>query len=317
MEPIASPAQIAHVHLLLNHVPTFGTVLGIGLLLLAFSRRSDDLKKVGLEVFFVVALATLPAYLSGVAAQEPLRELDDVSRTAIAAHQDAALWAFLLMQVTGALAWLGLWQFRRRTQLPRRAVAVVLALALVTLAAMTRTALIAGGIRHPEVLAGGEAAVPAAAAQLTSGIAAFIQRHSWVWPAAESLHFIGMSLVFGVLLVVNLRVLGFMRRMSFAAAHYLLPWGILGFAVNLVTGMLFFIGESHQYVDNGAFYWKMIFLLLAGANYLYLTVVDDLWALAPGDRPRLVERLIAASSLCLWMGVMYFGRMLPFLGTAF
>ncbi len=66
---------------------------------------------------------------------------------------------------------------------------------------------------------------------------------TWAWPAAETVHFLGLSLSFGVLLAVNLRILGVMRQVAFADVHRLLPWGMLGFGANLITGMLFFIGQ--------------------------------------------------------------------------
>ena len=59
---------------------------------------------------------------------------------------------------------------------------------------------------------------------------------TWAWPAAEAVHFLGLCLSFGVLLAVNLRILGVMRQIPFADVHRLLPWGMLGFGANLITG---------------------------------------------------------------------------------
>ena len=148
-------------------------------------------------------------------------------------------------------------------------------------------------------------------------ISGFVAAYPWVWPAAECLHFIGLCLVFGLLLAVNLRLLGFMRGLSFASLHRLLPWGILAFAVNLVTGMLFFISAPEQYTANGPFYWKVVFLGLAGVNFLYLTVFDKTWALKEGDEPRPLDKALAGATIALWIGVIYAGRMLPFIGNAF
>ena len=69
----------------------------------------------------------------------------------------------------------------------------------------------------------------------------------WAWPAAETVHFLGLSLSLGVLLAVNLRILGLMRQVPFADVHRLLPWGMLGFGANLITGMFFFVGQPGQY----------------------------------------------------------------------
>jgi hypothetical protein len=126
-----------------------------------------------------------------------------------------------------------------------------------------------------------------------------------------------MSLMFGVLLIVNLRLIGFLRGMSFAAVHRLLPFGLMGFGINFITGMFFFIAASEQYTQNVAFHYKVVLLILAGVNYLILTVYDEAWALpASADAP-LSGKILGASALVLSVGVMYFGRMLPFIGNAF
>jgi hypothetical protein len=61
----------------------------------------------------------------------------------------------------------------------------------------------------------------------------------------------------------------------------------------------------------------MLCILLAGADVLYLTWKDDLWNLGPGDSPPSMVKVLAASQIVLWVGVIYFGRMLPYLGNAF
>jgi len=320
MPNLANLADLAHLHLLLKHFPTIGTILGLGLLLLAFVRRNDHLTKVSFEVFFLIALATLPVYESGVAAQEALKGQSGVSETAIAAHQDAALLAFILMAITGTAAWLGLWQYRRIGRPTTATVSAVLVLSVITVALMARAANMGGDIRHPEILGGqySSGTETAATAWLTSAsIKTFVLEHPWVWPTCETLHFLGMSLMFGVLMIVNLRLLGWMKGMSFAAVHRLLPLGILGFGINFVTGLLFFIGAPEQYTQNVAFHWKMILLELAGLNFLVLTVFDGAWMLPAGAEPPLSDKLLAASALVLSVGVMYFGRMLPFIGNAF
>lgn len=320
MNPFGNPADLAHLHLWLNHLPTIGTVVGVGLVTLAFARKNDDLKKVSLEVFCVIAVATLPAYMSGVAAQVVLKGRADVSETAMATHQDVALLALLFMEMTGAVAWFGLWQFRRLARAPRGALATVFVLAMVTLAVLTRAANLGGDIRHPEIrsTASGDAAAGSAGAWLrASSVGEFAVGHLWVWPTCETLHFIGMSLSFGVLLVVNLQVLGFMKNVPFSAVHRLLPWGMLGLGLNFVTGMVFFTGTAQQYIENPTFHWKVILIVLAGLNYLYLTVFSEAWVQPAGHRPRFTDQLMAASALFLWVGVMYFGRMLPYLRSAF
>ena len=64
----------------------------------------------------------------------------------------------------------------------------------------------------------------------------------------------GYRVLFGVVMLVDLRMLGFMKSIPFSTLHRLLPWGILGFGLNVVTGIMFFIGAPLTfYVDNPTF----------------------------------------------------------------
>jgi len=308
--------NLPHLHLLLNHVPTLGSAIALGLLLLAFGRQNEHLKQVALEVFFAIAVLTLPAYLSGTAAQQTLRDQPGISDLAMQVHQDAALGGFVVTELTGFVAWIALWQFRRRGRAARGLVAGVLLLSVLALAIMARAATLGGEIRHPEIRRAA-AVVETPTRFVTSAIGTYMQQDSpWAWPAAETLHFLGLCLTFGVLLAVNLRILGVMRRVPFADVHRLLPWGMLGFGVNLVTGMLFFIAASGQYTQNAPFYWKVVALMIAGANLLYLTVSRTTWAIDT-DGGSAFDKAVAVSSIVAWLAVIYAGRMLPFLGTAF
>jgi uncharacterized membrane protein len=306
-----------HLHLLLNHIPTVGMVMGLGLFLLSFVRRNEHLRHASLEVFFLLALATLPAYLTGLAAQEAIAGRPEVSAQAISAHHDGALLGFIFMQITGFVAWLALWQFRRLGRPSGWTSPALLLLAVLTLTLMGSAASVGGEIRHPEIMLDESVIAPGGQWLTAASVQEIVTANPWVWPAAETLHFIGLSLMFGVLFVVNLRLLGGIRAVSFASVHRLLPWGMLGFGVNLVTGMLFFIAAPEQYTNNGPMFWKVGFMMIAGADLLYLTVFDKLWALEPGDDTTILDKVIAASAIGAWVGVIYAGRMLPFLGNAF
>ena len=142
--------------------------------------------------------------------------------------------------------------------------------ATVSLGLMASTANIGGEITHPEIMAPGEGPATAIAPQvfMTPNIGHFQFTHPFAWPMLESLHFIGLCLLFGVVLAGNLRILGFMRKASFVDVHRLLPWALIGFAVNEITGMLFYIATPGGYTTNVMFYWKLIFLLIAAADLL-------------------------------------------------
>jgi hypothetical protein len=142
---------------------------------------------------------------------------------------------------------------------------------------------------------------------------------TWMWPLCETLHFVGLALLIGVVGLLDLRLLGFVRRVPVAAVHGLIPWGIAGFVINLVTGALFFIGAPDQYLTNVAWWYKIGFLVVAGLNVLYFETTQAGRAMAIGageDTPRTLK-VIGAVSIASWFMVLYWGRMLPFIGTAF
>ena len=148
----------------------------------------------------------------------------------------------------------------------------------------------------------------------------FITHYRWIWATCEVFHFIGMSLLFGCIGVLDLRLLGVWKNPAVAAVTHLIPWGIVGFLVNVVTGTVFFVGEPLQYVDNPAFWLKMLFIFLAAWNVaiFYLSgIAGRIEALDADDDAPMAAKVIAGSSLVLWIGVMFFGRMLPYLGASF
>jgi hypothetical protein len=141
----------------------------------------------------------------------------------------------------------------------------------------------------------------------------------WLWPVCEIIHFVGLCLLVGIVGFFDLRLLGFFRRVPLSAAWSLVPWGKFGFALAALTGVTFFIGAPDQYVTNVAFYGKVLFLLIAGANamlfewaYAARVSADEMTGVAPG-----ALKTIAVVSIVSWLFVIYWGRMLPFVGNAF
>jgi uncharacterized membrane protein len=311
--------SLLHVHLLLNHFPTIGMVVALGVFVTAIAARSDDVKRASLGIFFFIALLSIPTFATGTAAQLALADNPGISKALIERHETAAFVALSFMELTGALAWLGLWQYRRLSRLPQGTLAAVLLAGLVTFGLMTRAANIGGEIRHPEIRTG-----PAAAATTTADpplarvIGAAMVNYKWCWAASETVHFIGLSLLFGVVLLLDLRMLGLMKGLPFSVLHRLLPWGVLGFGVNVVTGIFFFIGAPPNfYITNPVFFWKLALILVAGANALYFTVFDQVWTLKAGETAPMAAKVAAASGICVWVGVIFCGQMLPFIGHSF
>ena len=143
----------------------------------------------------------------------------------------------------------------------------------------------------------------------------FQHQVAWLWPTCETIHFAGLALLLGVAGMFDLRLLGFMKGVSLRSAKRFVPWAMVGFAVNLLTGLIFLISQPQQYATNLSMWLKVLFLLIAGVNAMLFetSFSDRLMALEPDAEMPLSARLIGAVSLISWFAVLYFGRMLPYL----
>jgi uncharacterized membrane protein len=299
----------AHLHLLLNHIPTVAFGVAVALFLGGLIKKSEDLTQAGFVAFFLNALLAIPAYVSGNAAEYILRDQPGMSAEVLAAHQNAAAFGLIFMEMTGLVAWFALWRFHRWV------IPALLALSVATFVLMARAANLGGGIRHPEILAGEPALGGGGWPEFAAMGTAFIVNHPWVWPICEILHFVGLCLLFGVALLVNLRMLGFIGGVAFADINRLLPWAVIGLVVNIITGMLFFLAAPDQYTQNAAFGWKIGLIVAAGATLLYPIVSDEIRLLQRDAPVSIVARCVAAGSIGLWIAVIFLGRFLPYIGS--
>ena len=128
-------------------------------------------------------------------------------------------------------------------------------------------------------------------------------------------------MLFGMVGLLDLRMLGVGKRLPIGPINRAAPpWGFAGFILNVITGFLLYAGDPVQYFHNVAFRWKMLFVVLAGLNlcaFLITGMSGKVDKVGAGEDAPGLAKLIAATSLFLWIGVMYWGRMLPFIGSAF
>jgi len=137
----------------------------------------------------------------------------------------------------------------------------------------------------------------------------------WMWPFMENFHFFGLSLLFGALLAIDLRVIGVANFIPMRPVMWLIPVALIGFAINLVTGIFFIAGDPFRYFFNLAFQWKMGLIFLAGINALWFWFGEHakLVQLADGQQAEFGAKVIAAISLALWVGIIVLGRLIPYL----
>lgn len=144
----------------------------------------------------------------------------------------------------------------------------------------------------------------------------------WGWPLCETAHFVGLCLLIGTVGLFDLRLLGMAKGLPGTAVHRLLPWGVFGFILAVVSGLGFALGLNAN-IPNRIYdvlttdTWlqlKLLFMAIAGVNLgaFYMTgvsrMVNDL---GPGEDAPLAAKAIAGTSLVSWLAVIYFGRLIP------
>lgn len=148
-------------------------------------------------------------------------------------------------------------------------------------------------------------------------ISTTMRNMTWLWPACESIHFIGLALLIGGAGYFDLRLLGFMKRVPVPAAKAFMPWAISGFAMNFVTGTAFFVMAPHMYVPSAAWWAKVFFIVVAGLNAMLFetTLGTRVMLLGPNENTPTSFKIVGGVSLFAWFAVLFFGRMLPYIGT--
>lgn len=136
----------------------------------------------------------------------------------------------------------------------------------------------------------------------------------WTWPIVESVHFLGLTLLIGSVGVFDLRMLGVAKQLPLATLHKIIPLGVMGFVLNVVTGCMFVLAAPAQYLYNPAFQTKWLFMLLAGINMFLFYATTAKAVKANGlDSPIFFRaKTMALISLIAWVGVIACGRLITF-----
>ncbi|MEE8439804.1 MAG: hypothetical protein V3S07_09455 [Micropepsaceae bacterium] len=310
-----TPQSWSHVHIILNHFPTVGFVIGLALFVTALLKNDDILKRIGLSIFAICALLGAPTYVTGAASMWALTlpPIPEISASAINAHRDMALLTLFGLAFTGGLAWMELWRYRHVGRFCNRALYVVLGFALVTLGIMAETGHRGGLINHPEIRSASDVFPEDAITGFWSpAIETAINNVTWFVPW-QTLHFFGYSLLFGSVLFITLRILGLWKFLPYSSVHRVLPLAFFGLLINVFSGMLILLADTYRYVNNTTFAPKIAFIAIGGVATLYFSLSGDLWKLKAGDDAAISAKLTSLLILAAWTGVIMGGRLLPYL----
>jgi len=152
-----------------------------------------------------------------------------------------------------------------------------------------------------------------------SGLGQAMRQWLWLYPAVEIVHIVGIGLLFGSIVVFDLRLLGFSRNISVKRlASHVLPWSAGSFLLIVPSGLLMFIAHASEFIESEVFVIKMLLILAAGVNAgLFHTITfrtADVW---DSDEMRKLPpppsaRLAGALSLLIWISVIACGRLLAY-----
>lgn len=144
-----------HIHLLLNHFPIIGTLIGLGVMLYGMVRHHTHIRAVGAVIVLSMTIMAVPVYLTGEPAEEQVEHLPGISQSMLEEHEEGAELAMWLMAAAG-LACLGalLLQYRSNEKAPFN---LAFALTLLAFLAMARVGYLGAHIRHSELRTGQQA----------------------------------------------------------------------------------------------------------------------------------------------------------------
>jgi len=149
-----------------------------------------------------------------------------------------------------------------------------------------------------------------------STVATTIRNSLYLFPLIESFHVVGLSMVFGTIAIIDLRLLGIAstRRPFTRVASDILKWTWVAFGLTVTTGLLMFITNADVYYHNFFFRSKMALLALAGINMLMfeLTAGRSVHRWDKDQSAPLAGKTVAAVSLLLWITIIFMGRWIGF-----
>lgn len=143
-----------HIHLLLNHFPVIGTLIGSVLLLWGIIKKQNNTKSLAAVLLTVMALIAIPVFLTGEPAEESVEKLPGVSEQMIHLHEEAAEIAIWLMEIAGLASLVALLLAWRKHKMANTVFVFAFIFSAVCFAAMARTGYYGGQIRHSEIGSG-------------------------------------------------------------------------------------------------------------------------------------------------------------------
>jgi hypothetical protein len=145
--------------------------------------------------------------------------------------------------------------------------------------------------------------------------AVFLRSARWTYAAVNAAHIVGIALLFGAIVPLDLRLMGCWRSVPIRTlARILAPVAVTGLIVAIGAGLLLFSIRASQYAATPVFQLKLTLIACAVGNALLLRRTAQWHAAqgAVGAAPPLRLRFAGALSMALWLAVIACGRLIAF-----
>lgn len=143
-----------HIHLVITHLPIFGSILGAIVLAYGLWSKSNETKIAAYVLFIISSVGAGIAYLTGEAAEESVEHLQGILEVTIERHEDFAIYALVSLIVLGVACILGIGLTLRKSLATRKVAFVIFLISLVSFGLVARTGFLGGQIRHSEIVKG-------------------------------------------------------------------------------------------------------------------------------------------------------------------
>ena len=143
-----------HLHLLITHLPIFGSLLGTFVLAYAIWKKSDTTILAAYYMLVISAIGAVIAYLTGEGAEETVENIQGVSETVIEQHADFAVYALIGLSIVGVFSLIGIYLIHAKSAFAKTIAIVILFLAVISFGLVARTGYLGGQIRHTEIASG-------------------------------------------------------------------------------------------------------------------------------------------------------------------
>lgn len=140
-----------HFHLALAHFPIIGIIIGAAILAYGQIIKNIEIQKVALATFFVMALLTIPVFLTGEESEETLENLAGFSKQLIENHEELAEKAIWLMGLLAGLSIVAYYALVKRFSFAKAITWITLLVSLATFALFAELGNLGGQIRHSEI----------------------------------------------------------------------------------------------------------------------------------------------------------------------